>query len=419
MNLTVVCPHFAPDAAPTGHVMTSLVEEWVAQGHRVHVVTAKPWYVRHRVEEGWGKGLVHHEDTSWGRISRVHPFPTDKRNIPARALAFLGFTILAGWVALLRRTRPDVVLVMSPPLTLGLAGWVVSRLRRAPLVFNVQDIFPDVAVDAGVLTNPVVVRVAGAIERFCYRRAAAVTVLSDDLRANVAGKVPERHRDKVAVIPNFIDTGRVSPGPRENDYRREYGLSGARVVMYAGNLGFSQPVELLLDAARDLAADDGLLFVVNGGGAARPSLERAADDLPNVHFVDLQPRERLSEVLAAADVHVVLLRPGLARSSVPSKLYSVLAAGRPIVASVDPGSEVARILDEAGAGIAVPAGDGPAFTRGLESMLAEPEEAVRMGERGRAFVESWPSPTDIAERYLELFASLDGGGMARVGGSVV
>jgi len=408
VNLTVICPHFAPDGAPTGHVMTSLVEEWVEQGHRVHVVTAKPWYTHHRVEEGWGRGLVQAEARPWGRITRVHPFPTDKRNIPARALAFFGFTLLAGLVAIVRRPRPDVVVAMSPPLTLGLAGWAVGALRRAPFVFNIQDVFPDVAVEAGVLTNPLVVRVAAAIERFCYRRAAAVTVLSEDLRENVAAKLPEEQRDKVAVIPNFIDTGSVAPQPRENEYRREHGLTGSRVVMYAGNLGFSQPVELLLDAARELADQADLRFVVNGGGAARPALERAARDLRNVRFVDLQPRERLSEVLAAADLHIVLLRPGLARSSVPSKLYSILAAARPIVASVDEGSEVARTVQGAGAGLAVPAGDGGALAKAICAVLADPDEAARMGQRGRSFVEGWPSPAGVAAEYLELLGRVTG-----------
>ena len=158
MNLLVLCPHFAPDLAPTGEVMTQITEQLVARGHRIHVVTALPWYIHHAIEPGWEGHLVRHEDTEWGRITRVHPFPTDKRNIPARALGFAGFTGLGGLAAILSRSRPDAVLAMSPPLTLGAAGWAAARAHRVPFVFNIQDVFPDVAVELGAITDPRVMR---------------------------------------------------------------------------------------------------------------------------------------------------------------------------------------------------------------------------------------------------------------------
>src|SRR5258705_11065917 len=145
MNILVVCPHFAPDVAPTGDVITSIATELAARGHHLHVVTALPWYRHHRIEEGWTGRVVRDQTTDWGSITRVHPFPTDKRNIPAPALAFGGFTALSGVFAVGSRPRPDVVLAMSPPLTLGLAGWSAARSRRVPFVFNIQDVFPDVA----------------------------------------------------------------------------------------------------------------------------------------------------------------------------------------------------------------------------------------------------------------------------------
>ena len=406
MNLTILCPHLRPDLAPTGEVMSSIAEGWIERGHRLHVVTSLPWYMHHAIEPGWEGRLVRHEDVPWGRITRVHPFPTEKTNIPARALAFGGFTVLAGVMAAIGRQRPDAVLAMSPPLTLGLAGWLVARSRGAPFVFNIQDVFPDVAIEAEVLTGPRVISAAYALERFVYRRSDAVTVLSDDLRDNVAAKLPTAEAAKVRVIPNFIDTGRIGPEDRENSYRREFGLEGKTVVMYAGNLGFSQPVDLLLDAASALAHEPDLLFVVNGGGSARPGLERRARGMANVRFVDLQPKERLGEVLAAADVHVVLLRSGLAKASVPSKLYSILAAARPIVASVDPGTEVARTIEAAEAGVSVPPGDAEALTKALRRMVDHPEDAERMGTAGRAFVENWPSPGEVADTYEALFEEL-------------
>ncbi|MEY2420459.1 MAG: colanic acid biosynthesis glycosyl transferase WcaI [Acidimicrobiaceae bacterium] len=416
MNLLVLCPHFAPDVAPTGEVITSITTELAARGHQLHVVTSLPWYRHHRIEDGWGGKAVREQVTDWGRITRVHPFPTDKTNIPARALAFGGFTALTGIVAAASRPRPDAVLAMSPPLTLGLAGWVTARLRGAPFVFNIQDVFPDVAVELGMIKNPTIIGMASALERFTYLRSDAVTVLSDDLRDNVAAKLRSNRPDRVRVIPNFVDTEHIQPAPRENSYREEFGLAGKTVVMYAGNVGFSQSLDLVLDAATALAHDPDLVFVINGGGAARADLERKASGLRNVRFVDMQPKDRLPEVLAAADIHVVPLRRGLARSSVPSKMYSILAAGRPIVASVDTGTEVAAVVDRADAGIAVPPDDPEAFTKALARLVAEPDEVQRMGRAGRAFVERWASPAAIAEQYEALFDELRGGRARFLGG---
>ncbi|WP_426573317.1 glycosyltransferase family 4 protein [Aquihabitans sp. McL0605] len=411
MNLLVLCPHFAPDVAPTGEVMTQIASELVARGHRLHIVTSLPWYQEHALEPGWEGRAVRHEDTPWGRITRVHPFPTDKRNIPARAMAFAGFTALSGLAALVSRSKPDAVLAMSPPLTLGAAGWAVARAHRVPFVFNIQDVFPDVAVELGAITDPRVIKVASWLERETYLRADAVTVLSDDLKANVAAKIAGRRGAagspaKVRVIPNFIDTDFIRPSERENSYRREYGLGGKTVVMYAGNVGWSQSLDLVLAAATHLAHEPDVVFVINGGGVARQGLQEQAAGLPNVRFVDMQPKARLPEVAAAADIHVVPLRTGLARSSVPSKLYTILAAGRPVVASVDPGTEVARTVVEAGAGVAVPPDDAESFTKAIISLVEAPDEAAVMGRAGRRFVERWASPAAVAEAYDDLFGEL-------------
>ncbi len=407
MNITVLCPHYAPDVAPTGEVMTAIANALADLGHRLHLVTALPWYREHSVEPGWGGRPVRRERASVGRITRVHPFPTDKTNVPARALAFGGFTGLAGALALADRERPDVVLAMSPPLTLGPAGWAIARARRAPFVFNVQDIFPDVAVELGVLTNPKVIAVASKLERFVYRHADAVTVLSEDLADNVAAKLPEtQDRSKVRVIPNFVDTAFVQVSERENGYRREYDLVGKTVVMYAGNVGMSQSLDLVVGAARHFAGRPELVFVINGGGSALEELRRQSAGLDNLRFVGMQPKERLAEVLAAADLHLVPLKTGLARSSVPSKLYSILAAGRPLLASVDPGTEVARTVERAGAGLAVPPDDPAAFVAGLDALLADPAKLVAQGRAGRRWVEGWASPAAVGAAYSDLFAEL-------------
>jgi colanic acid biosynthesis glycosyl transferase WcaI len=414
MNITVLCPHFRPDVAPTGEVITAIVEELAHLGHRLHVVTSLPWYRDHALEPGWDGQLVRHEDTAWGTITRVHPFPTDKSNLAARALAFGGFTVEATVLATIGRFRPDVVLAMSPPLTMGLAGWLAARRFGVPFVFNIQDVFPDVAVELGLLRGQKVIAAASKLERFTYDRADVVTVLSDELADNVRAKVARGRtgtaadvaRAKVRVIPNFVDTESIAPGPTDNAYRAEFGLIGKQVVMYAGNVGFSQSLDLVLKAAAAMVDDERVRFVINGGGAARDELRHQAGSLGNVIFVDMQPKARLGEVLAAADVHVVPLRRGLAKASVPSKLYSILAAGRPVVASVDEGTEVARTVVAADAGVAVAPEDPDAFTAAIRALLDDPARARTCGASARRFVESWVSPAAVGATYGALFDEL-------------
>ena len=410
MRLLVLCPHYEPDVAPTGEIMTAIVSELAGRGHQIRVVTSLPWYRRHRVEPDWRGRPVRAGVTRGGvRVTRVHPFPTVKASVAARALGFAGFTALVAATAVMARDRPDAVLAMSPPVTLGLAGWAAARRWRVPLVFNLQDIFPDVAIDTGAIASRRLVAAARRLERFIYDRAAAVTVLSEDMRANVAAKVDAGRSGSVRVIPNFVDASRIRPRSRDTAYRAEHGLGDRTVVMYAGNVGFSQPLETLVAAARAQRHRDDVVFVVNGEGSARPALEASAADLPNMVFVGYQPAERLDEVLATADIGVVVLGEGLARSSVPSKIYSILAAGRPVVASVDPRTELPRMIDEAGCGLSVAPGDQRAFDDAVASLLDDPDRRDAMGRRGRAYVEACMTPEAVARAYEALFEELGPG----------
>ena len=404
MKLVVVCPHFAPDIAPTGTVMTTIVNELAARGHTMHVVTALPWYREHAIEAGWGGRLWRTESTPWGSITRVHPFPgASKSNLLRRAVGFLLFSIVVAWRGLVAGgflSKVDGVIAMSPPLTLGLTGRIIASCRRGRLVFNIQDVFPDAAITTGAITNRGVIAVASWLERVSYRASDAVVVLSDDLADNVRAKVARSRQDSVVVIPNFVDTTAIRPMPRTTGYRAELGIGDEIVVMYAGNVGFSQSLETVVEVARRMPS---VTFVINGDGSARESLVQSASGLGNVIFSGYQPLERLSEVLATGDIHVVPLRAGLARVSVPSKTYSILAAARPVVAAIDLGTEVPRLLDRARAGVAVSPDDADALHVAIEDLVGSAPTRDELGRNGRAWVEANASPSAVARAYEGLF----------------
>ncbi len=407
MRLLVITPHLSPDTAPTGVVVSRIVDEMGAAGHDVHVVTSLPWYREHRVEDGWSGRLVRRGSQGSSSVVRLQPFAGRKERLVGRALGFAAFSGTAALVAVAARGPFDAVMALSPPLTLAPAGWIAARRHRCPLVLNVQDVFPDVAIEVEAITSPLAIRLFRSLERFSYRRSDAVTVLSDDLAANVVGKLPGSSSDPlVRVIPNFVDTTAIRPLDRDTTYRSELGLGERTVVMYAGNLGHSQSLWIMVEAARRHRDRDDIAYVINGGGVAAGELGRAAEGLPNLTVVGYQPAERVPEVLATADMHVVALRRGLAASSVPSKMYSILAAGRPLIASVDEGSEVARVVGEAGAGVAVPPEDAEAFIAAVEQLASDAEERWSMGASGRAWAEQWASPRSVAEAHMQLMGEL-------------
>ena len=418
MRLLVITPHLLPDTAPTGVVVSAIVDHLGGLGHEVHVVTSLPWYADHRIVDGWRGRPFRRGRHDAATVVRLHPFPTDKSNLAARALGFIGFTGLATMAGLAARGPFDGVIAVSPPLTLGLAGWLVALRHRCPLVCNVQDVFPDVAIQVGAITSPRAIRFFRALERFTYRRSDAVTVLSDDMAANVAAKLAtgspggdhqvasHTGRPLVRVIPNFVDIDAIGPGGRDTNYRVEHDLGDRIVVMYAGNLGHSQALDLLVGAARRHRHRHDLVYVVNGGGVRADELREAAADLENLVVVGYQPADRVPEVLATADVHVVLLKAGLGASSVPSKTYSAMAAGRPLIASIDEGTEVARVLHGAGAGLAVPPDDLDAFVAAVERLADDPELRAAMGSAGRRWVEEWRSPASVGAAYAGLLEEL-------------
>jgi colanic acid biosynthesis glycosyl transferase WcaI len=405
--IVVLVPHFAPDTAPTGEVITRIVDEFISAGQRIHVVTALPWYRTHAIEEGWTGRLIRRERTAWGSIIRVHPFPgKSKSNLLRRAIGFAGFSAIAGVCTLFAggiHRRPAAIISMSPPLTLGLTGWLAARLRFTTAIFNIQDVFPDAAIETGAITSQRIIAAARWLERISYHRSDAVVVLSDDLRDNVAAKVSPRHVSKIKVIPNFVDADRIVPMDRMTPYRRELNIGDELVVMYAGNVGYSQSLTMLLHAAKQMPM---ITFVINGDGAARADLEKQAAGLTNIRFAGYQPRERVGEVLASGDIHVVPLRTGLGAVSVPSKTYSILAAARPVVAAIDPGTEVTRILEHSGAGVSVVPDNEVVFAAALQSMVANIDEAREQGRKGRQWVESHVSPAAVAQSYLSLIADI-------------
>ena len=408
MRILVITPHFEPDTAPTGIIVTSLVEQWAKQGHQIEVVASLPWYEKHEVETHWKGKLFRREEKESVTVTRLHPFPQDKNKLFRRLLSFLAFSFLAAIASLLKKGPFDAVIALSPPLTLGNVGKVAALRHRCKLILNLQDIFPDVAVALGKIKSRSSIKLLEKYEKFTYGGSDAITVLSKDLEENVNKKIGRiKIPPKIEVIPNFLISSSIKPQDRLTSYRKEHQLGEKLVVMYAGNLGNSQSFELIIEAARKHDERDDIVYVINGGGVMSDRLKQQANELKNLVVVDYQPIERLSEVLATADLHLVPLRTGLGGMSVPSKIYSVFASGRPVIASVDSGTEIERIVAESEVGIAVPPDDFDSFIFALEGLIEDSELLEEMGNKARVWLENCYSSKTIADSYLDLIRRLN------------
>ena len=408
MRLLVISPHFEPDTAPTGIIVTSLVEQWLEQGHQIEVVTSLPWYEKHEVENQWKGRLFRKEEKESLTVTRLHPFPQDKNKLLRRLVGFLAFSFLALIASVSKKGPFDAVIVISPPLTLGTVGKAAAVRHRCKLLLNLQDIFPDIAITLGKIKSRSSIKVLEKYEKLTYSGTDSITVLSKDLEKNVNKKIESiKNPPQITVIPNFLISSSIKPQDRLTEYRKEHHLGEKFVVMYAGNLGNSQSFELITDAAKKHEDRDDIVYVINGGGVMSSSLKQQANNLRNLVVIGYQPIERLPEVLATADLHLVPLRTGLGGMSVPSKIYSVFAAGRPVIASVDPGTEIERIVVESEGGIVVPPDDFESFISAVEKLIEDSEMLEEMGHKARFWLENCHSPKTIADSYLDLIRQLN------------
>lgn len=336
-------------------------------------------------------------------VIRLYTYvPKNKTRFLSRIVNYASWNLFSTIAGLLA-CKVDLVFVPSPPLTNGITGTIVSKIRRVPFVYNVQDIYPDIAIRLGILKDPLLISVFRELEILVYTMAKAVSVISDGFRLNLLSKgVPEA---KLRVIPNFVDTDFMHPLPRNNRFSEKRGLNNRFVVLFAGNVGLSQALDKILDAAALLSNYQDILFLIVGNGASKPYLVEIAGrrKLENVIFLPFLPYEDVPEMYGSSDVCLVPLKQGLAEESVPSKIFSILGAAKPLIASVDTGSDTYRLVQEAECGLCIKPEDPQALAEAVKLLYHNREMGIRMGSNGRKFVEENFSRQKIARRYEELF----------------
>ena len=394
MRILVLNQYFYPDRSATSQLLTELCED-LAEHHEVFVVTGRPSY---NAAHGTGsRGLLSREYHGKVRVARVWSTAFDRSAGMTGRLTNYGTFLASSIAGAFAVARPDVVVALTDPPPVGLVGAMTAKVRGVPFVLVVKDMFPEVAVTLGALRSPAAIAGLRAARGLLLDAADRVISIGRDMDRRLLGLgVPA---DRVETIHDWSDGRVVHPLDRPSPLRDRYGWQDRFVVMHSGNVGLSQGLETVVEAANLLRDEPDVIFAIVGDGASKASLQRAVREreLHNVEFLPFQDREDLTESLGAADVHLVGLRRGLAGAIVPSKVYGILAAGKPILAAVEAEAEPALIAAEAGCGLRVEPGDAGALADGVLAMREA--DLTTMGKRGREALESRFDRSFAVDRY--------------------
>jgi len=379
MHILIFNEYYPPDTSATAK-MAALVAEALAQHHQVTVVAGRPSY---DPDEFYPYALLRREKRNNVMVERVGSTAYPRHKMKRRVSNYLSYLALA--VPRSIAIRPDVVLAMTDPPVAGIAGAFVAQMAGRPFVYNIRDLYPDMAVGGDILRPGKWVERWERLHRRALRQAACVIVLGDDMRARILSKGirPER----VVVVRDGTSIPTSGPDMEDPAVRKsvdEIRCGFAFVVVHAGNLGFYGAWDTLLKAAAILSNEDKTTgFVFIGDGANRKALEASAANMPNVRFLPFRPVEQLPHVMMAGDIHIVTVKRGLEGVVVPSKLYSILAAGRPVLAVAAKESDAARIVTEEGCGMSADPDDPAAVAAAVRELRSDSARLAKMGRRAQ------------------------------------
>ena len=409
LRILVLNQYFHPDRSATSQLLTEVCED-LALAHDVTVVTGRPSYEPQFPVRS--QGLVSDERHRRVKVARVWSTQFDRSSGMAGRAVNHATYLASSIVGAVRAGRPDVVLALTDPPPIGLIGLGAAKIRGVPFVLVSKDVFPEVAVVLGLLSSRPLIGALRRVSQALYRGADRVVSIGRDMDERlVARGVP---RGRIATIHDWSDASVVRPLEGPSVLRAERGWDEQFVVMHSGNVGLSQSLDALIGAADLLRDELQLVFAVVGDGAAKADLQAEVRRrrLSNVEFLPYQPYETLSDSLGAADVHVVGLRRGLAGYVVPSKVYGILAAGKPYLAAVEPGAEPALIAQEHRCGLRIEPDDGGALAEGIRAM-----RETDLGEMSRNARKAFEERFDrrrATEAYRRLIETV-GGSVSRGG----
>jgi len=406
VNLLILSTDFPPEVGSAPHLFYELARKFVQNGHKVTFFTGFPRYYVNRMPGKYKRGFLLKEQIDGIDVLRLR-LPSVPRNIPVfRGIDHFVPSLIFLMAAGLIRGRIDAILVYSPPLSLGLTALFLRRFKGAPVVLNVQDLFPQNAIDLGLLRNSILIRAFRTMEHFLYRKLDRITVHSKGNKDHVVSMGASTK--KVAIIPNWVDMSFYKAYGKEKNLREDWNINGQFVVSFAGIIGYSQDLDVIIESARKLQKYHNIKFLLIGDGVEKERLQDRASalGLDNVTFLPMQPREIYPSILHISDICLVTLNRNVTTPVVPSKLLSIMAAGKPVLATLPAHGDAPRIIDDARCGYSYNAGDSQSLVQGVLELYKKPFLRRQFGENGRNYAIEHFTLDACVRRYEELFKKL-------------
>lgn len=403
MRALLIHQAFVLPNEPGGTRHYELAQHLVQQGHEFTVVASNLSYVTGKPVTH-GKGIVQETFVDGIRVLRAYTYPSLHKSFFWRTVSFLSFMLTSMWAAL-RAGQIDLVIGTSPPIFQAISAWLVAFLRRRPFLLEVRDLWPEFAIDIGVLKNPALIKLSRWLEQFLYARATHILVNSPAYRDYLLRKgLPEK---KITLIPNGVEPGMFDPQADGRNIKEQFKLSDKFIVTYAGALGLANDVGTILRAAELLRGDHDIHFLLVGDGKERANLETEARNLQlsNVTFAGAQPKGSIPDFLAASDACVATLRDiPMFRTTYPNKVFDYMAAGRPTLLAID--GVIREVIEASGGGIFVPPGNPAALADAVRNLGADREQAQAMGRAARRYVVEHFDRRQQATAFAELIERL-------------
>ncbi len=405
MKILFLSHYFPPEINAPASRTYEHCKVWAEQGHEVTVVTCVPNHPQGKIYPPYRNRLWQREERDGIQVIRLFTYATANEGFLRRTanyVLFLKMVALMVW----RLPKADVVVSTSPQFFAGLAGYLVSRVKRVPWVLEVRDLWPDSILAVGAMKNRRLIAVLEALERFAYRKAARIVSVTDSFVPHIEAR---GGAGKTVVIKNGVNLDLFKPRPRDEAFARELGCEGRFVAAYVGTHGMAHGLDTLLEAAKLLQSDKRFRFVMVGGGAERARLlaKRDAMGLSNVVMLEQMAKEEMPRLWSICDASLVLLRDlPLFASVIPSKIFESMAMGVPILLGVR--GESAEIVQAAGCGLAIPPENPAALAQALRDMADDPSELEAWRRVGQGYVREHFDRRVLAMRFLDLLAEMTG-----------
>ncbi|MXN91980.1 WcaI family glycosyltransferase [Flavobacterium sp. Sd200] len=395
MKILIFGINYSPELTGIGKY-TGEMGSWLSgQGHDVEVVTAVPYYPEWEVHDKYKGKLWHTENIDGAKVNRIPLYVPKNVTSVKRIIHEFSFVlgIVPIWFKLLFQKKADVVFCIAPPFHLGILPLLYSKLKGVPMITHIQDLQVDAAKELGMIKNKTFLNIMFGMERFILKKSAKVSTISLGMQLKISGKgIPVEQQ---MLFPNWVDEKNIMPLSKEQSLRSEFGLSNTdKVILYSGNLGEKQGLEVIIDVAKSYKERTDVYFLIVGSGGGKEKLEQMVKDagLTQVRFYPLQPYSKLSALLATADVHLVLQKKSAADLVMPSKLTGILASGGCSIVTAEPGTSLYTVVKQHDMGILIEPEDNAALHNAIDIAINSDLTEYKINAR----------------KYAELYLSKEG-----------